>query len=113
VNDFRIPIEICLTSNVQTRAVQRFADHPVRTYYDEGIVLSLNTDNRLMSATTVSEEYWRAHEHLGFTWNELVDISLMGFDSAFLHRPEKLALVESVKAEIASIVAEATTATAA
>jgi adenosine deaminase len=107
VNDFRIPIEICLTSNVQTRAVQSFADHPLRMYYDEGIVLSLNTDNRLMSATTVTEEYWRAHDHLGFTWRELVEISLMGFDSAFLHRPEKLALVERVKAEIAAIEAEA------
>jgi phosphatidylglycerol lysyltransferase len=50
-------------------------------------VLSLNTDNRLMSATTVTEEYWRAHEHLGFTWDELKDLALMSFDSAFLrHR---------------------------
>jgi adenosine deaminase len=113
VNDFRIPIEICLTSNVQTRAVHTFAEHPVRTYYDEGIVLSLNTDNRLMSATTVTEEFWRAHEHLGFTWSELVDITLMGFDSAFLHRPEKLALVEQVKREIAAIEAEATAGAAA
>jgi adenosine deaminase len=109
VNDFRIPIEICLTSNVQTRAVRSFAEHPARLYYDEGIVLSLNTDNRLMSATTVTEEFWRAHEHLGFTWRELVDIALMGFDSAFLHRTEKRALMESVKAEIAAIEAEGTT----
>jgi adenosine deaminase len=103
VNDFRIPIEICLTSNVQTRAVARFEDHPLRLYYDQGIVLSLNTDNRLMSATTVTEEYWRAHQHLGFTWSELVDISLMGFDSAFLHRPRKLEMIDRVKQEIAAI----------
>ncbi|MDB4947643.1 MAG: Adenine deaminase [Gemmatimonadetes bacterium] len=107
VNDCRIPIEICLTSNVQTRAVAGFAEHPVRTYYDAGIVLSLNTDNRLMSATTVTEEYWRAHQHLGFTWTELADIALMGFHSAFLHRADKLALIESVKTEIAGIEAEA------
>jgi adenosine deaminase len=103
VNDFRIPIEICLTSNVQTKAVESFASHPVRKYYDAGIVLSLNTDNRLMSATTVTEEYWRAHEHLGFTWNELVHIALMGFESAFLHRPIKLELMESVQREIAAL----------
>jgi adenosine deaminase len=103
VNDFRIPIEICLTSNVQTRAVASFAAHPVRMYYDMGIVLSLNTDNRLMSATTVTEEYWRAHEHLGFTWDELVEISLMGFESAFLHRSEKMALIAEVRREIAAI----------
>jgi adenosine deaminase len=106
VNDFRIPIEICLTSNVQTRAVADFASHPVRQYYDAGIIVSLNTDNRLMSATTVTEEYWRAHQHLGFTWDELVDIALMGFDSAFMHRGEKLAVMAKVKQEIVALESE-------
>lgn len=103
VNDFRVPIEICLTSNVQTRAVASFESHPVRQYYDAGIIVSLNTDNRLMSATTVTEEYWRAHQHLGFTWEELTDIALMGFDSSFMHRPAKLALMKEVRAEIAAL----------
>jgi adenosine deaminase len=105
VNDFRIPIEICLTSNVQTRAVATFAEHPVRLYYEEGLVLSLNTDNRLMSATTVTEEYWRAHQHLGFTWDELVDISLMGFESSFLHLGDKNAMTKKVKQEIEALTA--------
>jgi adenosine deaminase len=103
VNDFRVPIEICLTSNVQTQAVSSFAEHPLRSYYDAGLVLSLNTDNRLMSATTVTEEFWRAHQHQGFTWDELVHLALMGFESAFLHRDEKLALLDEVRAEIARI----------
>ena len=103
VNDFRIPLEICLTSNVQTRAVADFADHPVRLYYDEGLVVTLNTDNRLMSATTVTEEYWRAHQHLDFTWDELCDIAIMGFESAFLSYQEKMALVERMREEIAGL----------
>lgn len=103
VRDFRIPIEICLTSNVQTRAVASFEEHPLRLYYDEGICLSLNTDNRLMSATTVSEEYWRAHQYLGFTWHELVDISIMSFAGAFLPWDEKQALIEQVRREIREI----------
>jgi adenosine deaminase len=103
VDDFRIPIEICLTSNVQTRAVASFEEHPLRLYYDRGLVLSLNTDNRLMSATTVTEEYWRAHRYLGFTWDELVELALMGFDSAFMHRREKLEMMEQVRREIASL----------
>lgn len=107
MNDFRIPIEICLTSNVQTRAVESFEKHPLRMYYDQGLVLSLNTDNRLMSATTVTEEYWRAHQHQGFTWNELVDLSLMSFESAFMHRTEKLAMMEQVKQEIEALTAGA------
>ena len=62
--------------------------------------------NRLMSATTVSEEYWRAHRHLGFTWEELVDISLMGFKSAFMHRPRKLEMLAQVTDEIAALAEE-------
>jgi adenosine deaminase len=103
VNDFRIPLEICITSNVQTRVVPDIASHPVRLYYDQGIVVTLNTDNRLMSATTVTDEFWRAHEHLGFTWEELCRIALMGFESAFLPYREKLALVQEVREEIAAL----------
>lgn len=103
VRDFRIPIEICLTSNVQTHAVPTFAEHPVRQYYDEGILISLNTDNRLMSATTVTEEYWRAHQHLGFTWDELVDIALMGFASAFVSWEEKQTMIQQIKHDVQQI----------
>jgi adenosine deaminase len=106
VNDFRIPLEINLTSNVQTRAVPSFEAHPLRRYYDEGLVLSLNTDNRLMSATTVTEEYWRAHQALEFDWDELCDLALMGFESAFISFQEKVALIEEVAAEIEGINAE-------
>jgi adenosine deaminase len=107
VNNFRIPLEICITSNVQTRAVASFEEHPVRLYYDEGLVVTLNTDNRLMSATTVTDEFWRAHEHLGFTWDELCDVAVMGFESAFLPYQEKLTLVETMKEEIAGLVGSA------
>ena len=103
VRDLRIPVEICLTSNVQTRAVPSYAEHPLRLYFDEGIVLSLNTDNRLMSATTVTDEYWLAHRHLAFTWPELVDLALMSFAAAFLPWDEKQAMIAEVKAELATL----------
>ncbi len=103
VRDFRIPIEICLTSNVQTRAVPSFEEHPLRRYYDDGIIVSLNTDNRLMSATTVTEEFWRAHQHQGFTWTELTDVARMGFESAFLHFDEKAELLRQVDQQIREI----------
>ena len=103
VNDFRIPLEICLTSNVQTRAVPSFAEHPVRAYYDEGLVVTLNTDNRLISGTTLTDEFWLAKEHLGFDWRELKAIARMGFESAFLHRHEKLALLAEVDAATAAL----------
>lgn len=103
VRDFRIPLEICLTSNVQTRAVPSFEEHPVRAYFDQGLIVTLNTDNRLMSATTVTEEYWRAHQHLGFDWEALCEMALMSFASAFLPWDEKQALIAEVKGEMAEM----------
>jgi adenosine deaminase len=100
VNDFRIPIEICLTSNVQTRVVDSLAAHPLRRFYDDGLVLSLNTDNRLMSATTMTDEFWRAHQDLGFDWPELRQLALMGFENAFLPHRERQALLSAVRSEI-------------
>lgn len=103
VNDFRIPLEINLTSNVQTRVSPTLEEHPLRRYFDEGLVVSLNTDNRLISGTTVSEEYWLAHQALDFDWDELCDLALMGFESAFLPFQEKVLLIEEVAAEMEAL----------
>ena len=105
VNDFRIPLEICLTSNVQTRAVPDFASHPLRQYFDAGLVVSLHTDNRLMSRTTVTEEHVLAWKHLGFGLDEISELILNGFRSAFLHYADKQALLADVKPEIEAIAA--------
>ena len=102
VNDHQVPIEVCLTSNVQTHAVESFETHPVRGYLDDGLMVSLHTDNRLMSGTTMTEEYARAAEHLGFSDHELVELVLNGFRSAFLPRHEKLALLAEVEGEVRS-----------
>lgn len=102
INDFRVPLEICLTSNVQTRVVDSLATHPARQYFDDGLVITLNSDNRLMSGTTVTDEYVRAHEHLGFGWSELTAIARMGFESAFLPWPEKREMLEEFDAKTRS-----------
>jgi adenosine deaminase len=101
VRDRRIPIEINLSSNVQTQAVASLEDHPLRLYYDEGLVVTLSTDNQLMSGTTLSREYWLAHEHLGFSLPEIRRMMLAGFESAFLPWPEKQRLLARVKDELA------------
>ena len=96
VRDHRIPLEICLTSNVQTRAVESFEEHPVRGYFDHGLVVSLHTDNRLMSQTTVTDEYFRAWKHLDFGLEEIGDMVIAGFRSAFLEYDDKRQLLEEV-----------------
>lgn len=100
VNDHRIPLEICLTSNVQTRATRSFGDHPLRFYYDYGLRTTINTDNRLMSDTTVSKELFRAHLHLGFEMDELVDLIIFGFKSAFLPYRAKVKMLRKVYEEL-------------
>jgi len=100
VNDRRIALEVCLTSNVQTRVADSYATHPLREYFDRGLNVTLNTDNRLMSATTLTNEYIYAAEHLGFTIDELAGIALNGFESAFLPWEERLMLIEEVSDKI-------------
>ena len=106
VNDRRIPIEICLTSNVQTRAARSYASHPVRRYFDAGMNVVLNTDNRLMSATTLTDEYLHAATDLDFTFAELAKIAVNGFESAFLHWKDRLQLIARARESIARLRAE-------
>lgn len=103
VRDFRIPLEVCPISNVQTGATRSIETHPIRPYYDRGVVVTVSTDNRMMSGTNLTDEYWRLHESLGFTWPELVDLTRMGFQSAFLPYPEKIALMTDVDGELSGI----------
>ncbi len=100
VNDFRIPLEVCLTSNVQTGVAPTYSEHPFRRYFDAGLVVTLNTDNRLMSGTSLTREYWLAHEHLGMSWEELAEVALLGFQAAFLPYAAKVNLLEEVEEEI-------------
>jgi adenosine deaminase len=103
VTDRHIALEICLTSNVQTRATTSYEAHPLRRYFDAGANVVLNTDNRLMSGTTLTDEYVHAAEHLDFSFDELCTIALNGFQSAFVSPAEREAMVAAARAEIAAI----------
>lgn len=103
VNDRRIPLEICLTSNVQTRAVPSYDAHPLRRYFDRGMNVVLNTDNRLMSGTTLTEEYLHAARSLDFTFDELAQIARNGFASAFVSWEQRASMLAEVDAEIARL----------
>ncbi|MDP9205128.1 MAG: adenosine deaminase [Gemmatimonadota bacterium] len=104
VNDRRIALEVCLTSNVQTKVADSYETHPLREYFDRGLNVTLNTDNRLMSGTTLTDEYVHAAEHLGFTVDELAGIALNGFESAFLPWEDRLMLIEEASEKIDDLV---------
>jgi adenosine deaminase len=98
-----IPIEVNITSNVQTRSVATAAEHPVRQYFEQGLRVTLCTDNWLMSGVSLSDEYWLAHRALGFTRAEIERMILAGFESAFLPEPEKRPLITRVTAELETL----------
>ncbi len=81
--DHRIPLEICLSSNVHTGAAASLAEHPFPVLHKLGFRLTLNTDNRLMSATTMTKEYAIAVKHYGLSFDDLETISLNSMKSAF------------------------------
>jgi adenosine deaminase len=102
VNDHRIPLEICLTSNVQTKAARSIKEHPLRLYYDFGLRTTICTDNRLMSDTSVSRELYLAHKELDFTLPEIADLIIYGFKSAFLPYRIKAKMLREVASELVS-----------
>jgi adenosine deaminase len=101
VNDHRIPLEMCPSSNVQTRSVADMKSHPLKFYFDFGLRVTVNTDNRLITDTTSTKELWVAHREMGFTLEDLVTVIVQGFKSAFLPFREKRDLLEHVNHEIA------------
>jgi adenosine deaminase len=103
IRDRRILIEANITSNVQTRAVARAAEHPVREYFDAELNVTLCTDAWLMTGVSLSDEYWLAHTELGFTREDIDQLILNGFGSAFLPWPERMTLVDEVRDELADI----------
>ncbi len=105
VNERQIALEICLTSNVQTRAATSYDAHPMREYFDRGMNVVLNTDNRLMSGTTLVDEYEAAARHLDFDAEELSRVALNGFESAFLPEPERERLAADARREMDALLA--------
>jgi len=100
VRDHRVPLEMCLSSNIQTRAVDRIQDHPCGDYFRQGLRVTLNTDNRLMSATTMSDEIALAARAFRLSPYEVKRIVINGFKSAFLPYPQKARLLREVNLEI-------------
>ncbi len=100
VNDHRIPLEVCLSSNVQTGAVDALTSHPLKFYFDYGLRVTINTDNRLITDTTLTKELWLAHKELGLSLEDLATILVSGFKSAFLPFREKQDMLRAVNSEI-------------
>jgi adenosine deaminase/aminodeoxyfutalosine deaminase len=86
----QIPMEICITSNLRTGCCRELADHPVRRYFDQGLMVTLNTDDPAMFRTSLSQEYQLARESFGFTDEHLRELARNSFEASFLPAEKKL-----------------------
>jgi adenosine deaminase len=84
VLDKRIPLEICLISNVHTGATPSLAEHPFKIFYQEKFRVTLNTDNRLMSDTTLTKEFQAAANTFGLSLDDFERLTINAMKSAFL-----------------------------
>jgi adenosine deaminase len=96
VLDKRIPLEICLTSNVHTGAVAKLEEHPFDIFRKFRFRVTLNTDNRLMSGITLTDEYHTAAKIFGLTLRDLERITINAMKSAFIPYRERTALIYDV-----------------
>src|ERR1041385_8829352 len=96
VLDKRIPLEICLTSNVDTGAVKSIEEHPFGIYHRYRFRVTLNTDDRLMSATNLTREYKLAADAFKLTLHDLEKLSLNAMKSAFVPYKKRIELIYKV-----------------
>ena len=93
VLDKRIPLEVCLLSNVHTGATPTLPQHPFKIFYQEKFRVTLNTDNRLMSDTNMTKEFEAAAETFGLTLDDFEKITINAMKSAFLPYGQRIDLI--------------------
>jgi adenosine deaminase len=100
VTDHRIALECCPSSNVQTGAVATLQNHPLKLYFDVGVRVTINTDNRLITDTSVSKELFLVHRTMGVPFSDIKAMILAGFKSSFQPFHERQAMLRRVASEL-------------
>lgn len=100
----KVPFEVCVTSNVFTRKyVQDVKHHPIREMFDDGLFVTVNTDDPVFFRTSLLGEYWLCHHALKFNMDEIKQLIYNSFNAAFLSEDEKLREVQKVSEAWAAI----------
>ena len=97
-----IPLEVCYTSNLQTKAAKTLPCHPIRLFFDKGLLVTVNTDNMSVSDTTLKREYRRLMEEFGFTLEEMKTLALNSVKAAFVSGEQKASLAEKIEENLAA-----------
>src|SRR6185437_168712 len=92
----QVPVEICLSSNLRTRACPELHDHPVRKFSDEGLMITLNTDDPAMFQTSLNKEYELAQREIEFSDEHLRALARNSFEASFLPVEKKLRFLQKI-----------------
>jgi adenosine deaminase len=96
VLDKRIPLEVCITSNVHTGAVKSVEEHPFGIFHRYKFRVTLNTDDRLMSKITLTDEYATAAEAFKLSLNDLEKLTINAMKSAFIPYKKRIKIIYDV-----------------
>jgi len=96
IRDRRIPLEICPTSNLQTGIAQTIKEHPIGKLSHLRFRVTVNTDNRLMSRTSMSNELYQLVDAFGWTFADLQRVTVNAMKSAFIPFEERLEIIEGI-----------------
>ncbi len=94
--EHQVPLEVCPTSNIATRAVEQLSDHPIRKMYDAGINVSVNSDDPPMFGTTLNREYEIAADLLDLDERGIAELAGNAVRASFMTDPEKKALLDEI-----------------
>lgn len=100
----QIGIEMSPISNLRTGVVKSIQDHPIREFFDKGLLVTVNSDDPSLFHTDLNNEYIQIHEHLGFSIPELFHLSMNGIRTAFIDEVSKTDLIESFTTEYRQII---------
>ena len=94
--DKRIPLEICLSSNLHTGAIDKIENHPFGILFKEKFRVTINTDDRLMSDTTLTKEFMAAVKYFNLTFDDIEKITINSMKSSFIHYDERLKYIYDI-----------------
>lgn len=94
----QIPLEICVTSNIFTKKYVKMAsEHPIRQYFDDGLLVTVNTDDPVFFKTTLTEEYWKLYSECNFSLDEIKQLIINSFNASFMSEKDKANWIEKVE----------------
>jgi aminodeoxyfutalosine deaminase len=96
----QVPVEICMTSNLRTGCCATLSGHPVRRYFDQGLMVTLNSDDPAMFGTSLNQEYELAQTEFGFTDEHLRELARNSFEASFLPPEKKIAFLNLLDSQV-------------